>query len=470
MKKILILGAGISQYPTITSTKNMGWKSIVIDENPNALYKGLADTFEVADIKDKEAVLKIAERHKPDGVVCPGTDFPVTAAYVAEKLGLPGIPVEVAERCSNKHLMRKALKEAGLFVPKFAFFSLLEYRESGIRRYIDFDYPMVVKPVDNMAARGSRIVFNKKEFDEAIINAFKFSHSSTVILEEFKEGMELSIDALVYNGEVKIFGIGDRHFSLSPYLIEIGHTVPSILDKEIIEEANKTFIEAVKALGIEDGAAKGDIKITSDGIMIVELAARISGGFLSGWTIPYAHGINPHMALLDIVVGNPPKCLDPIWNRWSAERVLMSIPGKIQAIEMGYAKHIAKFIHLHVKEGDEVNFPVHSAERCGSVITLEDFRRDAINEAKRAVKEIFLRLEPHNKETEYFIGSGPDFRMFIPGEKETDWHDVDIAEALQMVKSITSVNFNKILHNKKFWKYFYKGGIQGGVYYIDTYL
>ena len=119
MKRLMILGAGISQLPTIGITRRLGHYSVVVDGSPNALYKDMADKFVVADIKDHFKVLEIAKAEKVDGIVCPGTDFPFTAAYVAKKMGLPGLSPDVAAMCQNKYEQRKLLKEKGYLVPNF---------------------------------------------------------------------------------------------------------------------------------------------------------------------------------------------------------------------------------------------------------------------------------------------------------------------------------------------------------------
>ena len=117
MADLLILGCGISQAPTIRAAKKLGITSIVLDGSASAVFKNEADKFIVCDIKNHEAVLEIAKKEKINGIVCPGTDFPYTAAYVAEKLGIPGISPAVALMCQNKYEQRQVLKKAGFFVP-----------------------------------------------------------------------------------------------------------------------------------------------------------------------------------------------------------------------------------------------------------------------------------------------------------------------------------------------------------------
>lgn len=481
-KKLMVIGAGISQLPTFEAAKRLGVETIAVDGNPNAPFRNSATYFECQDFKNIDADLAIALKYNIDGVVVPGTDFPVVGATIAYKLGLPGLPIEVAEICSDKAKQRKFLKNKGYFVPDF-----IEYEYKG-----DLDKPgnmvdlvdkifkemnkvkfgelhggLVVKPVDSMAARGVKFVNNNFELGNAVAEATKFSRSKKVIIERFVPGMELSLDALVHDGKIYTFANADRHFTMLPYFIEIGHTMPTILYDDIANEAKDVFERAVKDLGITNGSAKGDIKITEHGIMIGEIAARISGGFLSGWTTPYTTGIYPHDDLVRISLGETPKFDKPKSLGYSAERVLLSIPGKLKKIEKNTLINNMgqRLLHLHVKERDELHFPENNAQRCGSAISFSQNRNESIFIAQEMIKNVFLRLEPNNRMTEDFLISR--FRMFRPGSKEEDWHNVDIEEALNKVFSLTKKkNFEKV---ENFWKYFYAGGVQGGVYAVDTY-
>jgi len=468
----------MSQLPTIEKAREKGWTSIVVDGDPNALYKDEADIFEVVDIRDPKKVYDVAKKYKLDGVVVPGTDFPETAAYVAEKMKLPGVNIEAAKTCANKHLSREVLKAKGFLVPRFVTIKPSE-ENSGLdyitRKIVfnDMHFPVVVKPIDNMAARGIVLVKKSNDLKIALFDAFFNSRSKYLIVEEFIPGLELSVDSLVYNGEVTIFGIADRHFFLLPYFIEYGHTMPSVLDEDILLEVSRVFTDAVKALGIDFGAAKGDVKVTNKGVMIVEMAARASGGFLSGWTIPYAYGTDPHNALLEVTVGNPIPDLTPKTHYWSAERCSMSIPGRIkEVIDLGSGEH-CEYLHLHKKKGDNVWFPINSALRCGSAISKADTRETAIMCAQEAIKKVIFRLEPRNDFTENFLGNCGGFgwfKMFEPGKKEVDWHGCDIEEALYIIKRITGVSIRTLFKEEGFWTCFYKGGIQGGLFYIDRYI
>jgi biotin carboxylase len=471
-KKLLVVGCGISQLPTFERAKELGVTTIGIDGSIDAMAKGKADYFEVADIKDPQEVLSIAKDYKIDGIVVPGTDFPVTGSFVAQELDLPGINLETAKICSNKYLQRKFLKEKGFLVPSFLEFN--SFIPNLIRHKLKdekINGRCLIKPVDNMAARGVKAFdiskISNTELETLCANSMAFSRSGKFIIEEFVEGMEFSIDSLVYDGEVYIFAFADRHFSLYPYMIEVGHTMPSIVSKNTQFDVNKVFIEAVKALGINNGAAKGDVKITDKGVFIGEIAARISGGYLSGWTTPLTTGYYPHDDLIKISLGEKPEFPRLSTKGYSAERVFLSFTGEVKEIIQTKKTKCVREIQFYKKPGAKIHYPKNNALRAGSVITYSKEGRDeAIFYAQDTVKNYVIRLCPNNIITESDILDN-EATMFEPGKTEVDWEGRDIEFALKQVQAITGVR-SFLNMPEKFWKMFYKGGVQGGIYFIDS--
>src|SRR5699024_3409347 len=112
MKKLLIIGAGFLQTFVIKKAKKIGYYTIVVDKNSKTLGVQYADEYAVIDIIDSEACLRYAKEKDIDGVMTAATDYGVlSASYIAQKLGLPGINYESARLIKNKHLVRKLLVE-----------------------------------------------------------------------------------------------------------------------------------------------------------------------------------------------------------------------------------------------------------------------------------------------------------------------------------------------------------------------
>ena len=275
-----------------------------------------------------------------------------------------------------------------------------------------------------MGGRGCRRVNNKEEFREAAADALRFSRSGRAIAETFMEGPEFSVDAIVYHGEITICGLADRHIFFPPYFIEMGHTMPTDLPYEQQAAILETFCAGVRALGLAGpesvGAAKGDIKLTPSGPMIGEIAARLSGGYMSGWTYPYSSGVEPTRAAILIAAGRKPDGLAPVKNWTSAERAFISIPGAVKAITgpvygaVNGAEKARRLPHirdlfLRAAEGGRVSFPQNNVSKCGNVISVAPDRSAAIEAAENAARAVLIRLDPADDETEAFLADTAAF-------------------------------------------------------------
>ena len=375
-KTVLIIGGGILQVPLIQTAKTMGLKTAVADLNKNC------EGFQICDIpievstRDIEGIIreikKLSQKVKIDAVVTAGTDASMTVSASANFLGLPGIRYVDAEAASNKIKMRKRLKKSGIPIPKFApIWNIKDARES-----LDFlNFPLVLKPADNMGARGVIKVNNRTELQESFVHTKKYSTSGEMILEEFMEGPEFSVDALSWHGNFKVTGIADRIITGSPYFIEMGHNMPSSFSNEILQKVEKIMIDGMKALGITLGSGKGDIKLTEKGVMVGEIAARLSGGFMSSHTYLFSTGINLNKAILEIALGQEPSELQPIFNQISIERSLLSPPGKLEKIKgVEQANKISGVndIIIFNKIGDLIQRPKDNIQKTAHVIITSD--------------------------------------------------------------------------------------------------
>ena len=495
-KRILILGASVMQGPALRIAAEMGLEAIAADADPGAPCIPLAARFEKVDLKDRQGIEFLArslmENGGLDGIMTAGTDFSANVAWAAGKLALPGITYESALDASDKERMRRRFKEAG--VPSPEYIIMESPPEKGYT--LPFSWPVVVKPVDNMGARGCRRVDNYSELKAAVSEALRFSRSGRAIAEEYMEGPEFSVDALIYNGEITICGFADRHIYFPPYFIEMGHTMPSAQEDGVIQSLLETFCRGVKALGITNGAAKGDIKLTPKGPMIGEIAARLSGGYMSGWTYPYSSGVLPTRGAIEIALGKKPTRLEPEWKYVSAERAFISIPGKVRSIEGAEKARImphVKDVFMRVKPGAIVNFPENNVSKCGNVISAAASREEAVNAAETAARSILIRLEAPNAATDAFLSAPPGKSAFPPDAFSLDsrllsqkgaWHlskdyvGRSIEESLDAVKTLTGLEIpagismenpdNSSLFSRSFWQALIRGGYQGAVYYIDS--
>ena len=181
---VLILGAGLMQRPSIEAAKELGYRTLVVDANPDAVCVPFADRFEPIDLKDREALADFALSLKNEiaAVFTAGTDFSASVSYVAEKLGLPAHSFEAAMNASDKTRMRSCFKTCAVPSPAFS-----KVRRSDIASWLEpgmldsMTFPKVVKPVDNMGARGCRLIRNASEFllamEEAALLPERYGYS-----------------------------------------------------------------------------------------------------------------------------------------------------------------------------------------------------------------------------------------------------------------------------------------------------
>lgn len=435
----LILGAGLMQKPAILSAKELGYKVCVVDADKNAVAVGLADEFCRIDLKDKDGILKYAQKlslSENGGLECvftAGTDFSASVSYVCEKLNLPSHSFAAAQNASIKNLMRECFEKSSVPSPAFVSGSKNDEKNELLKKVLEkMNFPFVIKPVDNMGARGCRMVRSKAEFETAFDAAVSCSRSGTAIIEEYMEGPEYSIDALIYNGTFTVTGFAVRHIKYPPYFIEVGHTMPAVLSESEHDQLISVFALGAKSLGLSCGAAKADIKFTEKGPMIGEIAGRLSGGYMSGWTFPYACGMNLTKQALLIAGGKIPEellkkrkkvCFNPSekckessepyelfevpCTATCAERAWISIPGIIQNVEdiEDYTdKAVCDVLPRSVcVAGEKVSFPRNNVEKCGNIISLSHNREVAVSAGENAVSNIFISLKPNNPVTDEFL-------------------------------------------------------------------
>jgi hypothetical protein len=372
-----------------------------------------------------------------------------------------------------------------------------------------------------MGGRGCRRADTIEEFGEAAADAFRFSRSGRAIVEAFMDGPEFSVDAIVYHGEITICGLADRHIFFPPYFIEMGHTMPTNIAPAEQAALLETFCAGVRALGLAGehsvGAAKGDIKLTPQGPMIGEIAARLSGGYMSGWTYPYSSGVEPIRAAVLAAMGRKPDNLAPQKTWTSAERAFISIPGTVKAIsgtETARSLPHIRDLFFRIAAGDKVGFPQNNVSKCGNIISAAPDRLTAVEAAENAARSILIRLDPNDGETAAFLtaidegfppdafqlsaelraaleklpengdwGLGTSSLFPFPAFTNSGLRDYvgrTVAESLQLVRELTGLSLPEIpvenlkssdnigsFLGKPFWAALVRGGFQGAVYYID---
>lgn len=388
-RSLLIIGGGILQERTFGECVKQGLETILVDADAGCYCRDKADYFIEASTKKPYTVLekiRVFLKNNPniklEGVYTQGCDVEHTVAYVASHLNLPSIGIAQASACNNKIAMRMIFKDHGIPQPDFSVDSIG-----------DLKFPIVCKPVDNCASRGITIIHTKEELPQAIERALGSSIDRHVLFEEFIDGKEYSVDTILYQGRLYPCGISDRIFEhKGAYAVQNGSITPSTLLPEKQEEIYGVMERCAEAIGVQWGAFKGDIIIDNDGrVYILEVTARLSGGFDAQYRKPYSFGVNLIKATIDLAVGNPLDFMDiiPRWMKYSQTFSIFPKPGIIKEIAgIGETKSIpgVKRVFITKKAGDEVKPYTHCADRICYIISCADSRED-LNRIKNTVEE-----------------------------------------------------------------------------------
>lgn len=395
----MILGASILQLPAIEQAKKMGVQVIAVDMNPEAIgFKVDGITKEVISTIDIPAILEAARRHKIDGIMTLATDMPMQAvAVVAKELNLVGISSDTAIKATNKAAMREALKEAGVPVPLF-------YRVSSKQEYLDAvesvrksGYKCIIKPADNSGSRGIDLLenFNAETVERAFEYSKQSSRSGDLMVEEYMEGPEVSVETLSVNGECHVIQITDKLTTGAPYFVEMGHSQPSRHSQEIKRRIEEVAIAANRAIGIENGPSHTEIKVTKDGPKVVELGARLGGDNITTYLVPLSTGVNMVECCIKIALGEKPD-LSKKQEKASAIRYFDIEYGKIKnisGIEDAKAVPGVKQIFVVHGIGDTMNGIKSSGDRAGFIIAQSDSVENAIEACVTAKKLIKIEVE-----------------------------------------------------------------------------
>lgn len=392
MKKILMLGASELQVPAIKRLKEYGWYVIACDYNPEAVGFEFVDESIVVSTQDKEAILDVAKTYNVAHIMTSTSDAPVrTAAFVSEKMGLTyGLTYENALCATIKSYMRKRFEEREVPIPIY-------YVCNNELDFIDatnkFTDKFVVKPSDNAASRGVLCVdlSNDNNLHDIYGYVVKNSKNGVILVEEYMDGPEVSVECVIIDSQVYVIAITDKLVCELPYFVEIGHSEPSQLSDDILDEIKQIAVKAVKAIGIVNGVSHVEIKVTKTGVKVVEAAARLGGDNITSDLVPLSTGVNMIDVSVRLELGMTVNVNSSI-NRGSAIRYIKGKTGTVKALSG--IEHITdnpNVVRCKVyddvigKTFDELK---SSNDRLGYIITVGRSASEAINVADEMVNSI----------------------------------------------------------------------------------
>lgn len=375
----------------------MGLYVIAADDNPDAPGMAIADKAVVpGGLINEEKMLAIAREENIDAVIHPCTEVAMNVmGRINDELHLHGISRETAIRATNKYLMRVSFEAYGAPGPKS--YCTADVHE-GWRLFHSLGCKTILKPSRNSGSRGIGKIDQDIAYDDFAVLFEKSkseSRDASVMIEQFIEGPEFSVEIIVWNGTVNVLQVTDKKTTESPFFVELGHSQPSQFPVTVVEAVKDAAVKGVKALRLNDCAAHAEVKYQDGKPYIMEVGARLGGDFISTDLTHLSTGIDMVAAAINVALGQEPCLTSFTTPKGAAIRYFTPLPGKVRSIEGAelLKRPDVYDAEIYVKPGDAV-YPVRSSlDRSGHVIVCTGDVRDAVKEAEELVSEVKIVTE-----------------------------------------------------------------------------
>lgn len=399
MKKILLLGGSAQQVIAVETAKKLGYYTVLCDYLPDNPGQYVADKFYLESTTDKKTILKIAEKEKVSGILAYASDPAApTAAYVAEKLGLPGNPYKSVEILCNKDKFRDFLAKNDFYTPKAKGYNSAETALADLDNGY-FEYPVIVKPVDSSGSKG---VSKINSFDEAqakITCAMDFSRSKNIIIEEFVEkfGYQIAGDGLSVNGKLVFRCFANDHFNskcANPF-VPVSASFPYNMPGEVHDKIHSEIQRLLTALNMNTSTYNFDIRIDKNyNVYLMEVAPRDGGNYIPD-VIRYATGVNLTELAVKKAMGEQVNISQKSTNGYYSYFAVHSLEnGILKDIDISDAgkEHIIEN-HIIVKPGDEIKKFTGANTTLGCLIMKFDSMRQMLDMMDNSGQWINIKLE-----------------------------------------------------------------------------
>ena len=328
----MILGGARYALPVIEAAHKLGCYVITCDYLPDNIAHKYSDEYCNVSIIEKDAVLEAARKLQIDGIMSfacdPGV---VTAAYVAEKMGLPSVgSYEAVSILQNKRKFRKFLTDHGFNVPVAKGYTSID---EALKDLDIFHWPVIVKPTDSAGSKGVTRVDNPEELKKSIEYALSFSHCDEFIVEDYLQqvGYSSDTDSFSVDGELKFVSFDCQRFDAgaeNPYT-PAAYSWPSSISQEHQKELTSELQRLITLLGLKTSIYNIEVRECIDGKAYIMECSPRGGGNRLAEVLRYATGVDLVTNAVRAAIGEPcigveQKPYDGVW----AEIILHStVPG-----------------------------------------------------------------------------------------------------------------------------------------------
>jgi carbamoyl-phosphate synthase large subunit len=260
------------------NAREMQYETLCFSNVETPFIRENIDRFFNISIFEKDRISDICAEEKIDGVIATTELTIPIAAYVAEKLNLPGLPYDISLVITDKYrnrLICNNIKQ--LHQPRFVKADTLKEIISG-----GIQFPMILKPCSKGGKRGISVAHDYNELCESFKFAKEIDGGNPVIVEEFiSEGKEYSVESLSSNNRHYIIQITEKISSGPPHCVELGHKQPAALSTNMSDAVKEAVSAGLTAIGVKNSTCHTEIKIVNEKIYLIEFNARPGGDHIA---------------------------------------------------------------------------------------------------------------------------------------------------------------------------------------------
>lgn len=389
MKKIMILGAGIYQVPLIKKAKELGLYTIVCSIEGNYPGFAYADKIYYVNTTDREQILEIAKIEQIDGICTTGTDVAViTLGYVCDQLGLSGVSFESAQIATNKAKMKACFWENQVST---AAFYKVQTLEEAFEAFDKLRKPIVMKIVDKSGSRGICRVDEREQVAEIFEDELKRTDLPYIVIEEFIDGHEVGVDALVQNGEIKLLlGHDKLMYQSGQTTIPVGHILPLNMSESVVEKLENAARQAIVAMKLNNCAVNMDVFVTADEeIYMIEVGGRAGATGIPEVMSIYT-GYNYYEQIIKIALGEEIKIND--LKKTPCASILFHVPnaGVLKRVEFPQMEDVEYGIDYEL--GTKVSEMQDGTDRIGQAIVWSEGMEKLQGKINRILGETIIEV------------------------------------------------------------------------------
>lgn len=388
--------------PIIKRAREMGYYVIAADGNTNAVGLQYADKQICANITSEEEMVAIAKQEQIDGVIHPCSEVSMNVmGRIHDELNLSGVSRKQAVVATNKHLMREAFKKGDAPSPISI---LAKSAEDAWEQFMAMPGDAILKPSRNSGSRGIAKVskgsngvseVSKEDFYKLYDIALEESRDNSVLIEQFIEGPEFSVEIIVWEGKVNVLTVTDKKTTEAPHFVELGHNQPSCFPEETVALIKDAAVRGVKALGVDKCACHAEVKVQDGKAYLMEIGARMGGDFISTVLTRLSTGIDMVAAAIDCALNIEPDLTPKAAPQGVCIRYFCPKPGKLVSISNTEVLDDPR-VHeweIYHQVGDEIPEVTSSLCRSGHVIVTEETPQKAIAYAESLLNEVKMETE-----------------------------------------------------------------------------